>query len=254
MKVHLFQTNPVWEDRPGNLDRARRLVEATNPAQGDLVIFPEMFDTGFSMDARKNADRDGRTSSFLMETAARFGCCVLGGRTVPGGDGKGKNVATAFGPDANLLCEYAKVHPFTLGGEHEGFEPGDRVEVFEWGGMKIAPIICYDLRFPELFRKALLMGAEAFAVIACWPKTRAAHWRALLIARAIENQAWVFGCNRSGNDPKLEFMGGSMAVAPTGEVVAESFEIDACVSADVDADDVRRWRRKFPAWKDHRLL
>jgi predicted amidohydrolase len=254
MNVHLFQTNPVWEDRQGNLDRARALVEVASPSEGDLVIFPEMFDTGFSMDVHKNADTDGRTAGFLRETADRYACCVMGGRTIVGSGGCGVNVATAFGPGGRLLCEYAKVHPFTLGGEHEAFESGDSVKIFEWGGMKIAPIICYDLRFPELFRQALLQGAEAFAVIACWPKTRGAHWRALLIARAIENQAWVFGCNRSGSDPKLEFSGGSMAVAPTGEVIAESFEEDGCVVAEAQVDDVRRWRRKFPAWKDHRLL
>ncbi|MFZ4573818.1 MAG: nitrilase-related carbon-nitrogen hydrolase [Phycisphaerales bacterium] len=253
MHAHLLQIDPAWEDAPTNFAAAAASARLARPAPGDLVVLPEMFDTGFSMNVAKTTDR-GATLDAMGAIASEHGVCVVGGRTVAGAAGKGRNVATAVGPGGEVLCEYTKCHPFTLGGEHLSFESGDGPRVFEWKGLRIAPIICYDLRFPELFRRAMVMGAEAFVVIACWPATRHAHWRALLPARAIENQAYVLGCNRSGSDPKLEYMGGSMAVSPTGETLAETFERGSILKVEVDPGAVRRWREKFPAWKDHRFI
>lgn len=253
MNAHLLQLDLAWEDPATNLTRAAEAARRADPAPGDLIVLPEMFDTGFSMNAAASIDR-GTTLDAMRQIAARYGVCVLGGRTVAGTDGRGRNVATAVGPDGAVLCEYTKCHPFTLGGEHLAFDAGDGPRLFSWGGLTIAPIICYDLRFPELFRRAMRMGAEAFVVIACWPSARHAHWRTLLPARAVENQAYVLGCNRSGKDPKLEYMGGSMAVGPTGETLVESFEPNAVIRVPLDPAAVRRWREKFPAWKDHRLI
>jgi predicted amidohydrolase len=120
--------------------------------------------------------------------------------------------------------------------------------------LKVCPAICYDLRFPELFRRGLLMGAEVFAIGSNWPANREFHRRALSIARAIENQAFVLSVNRTGRDPGLEYPGGTLAISPRGEVLGELGSEEGVMSVEIDPGDVRRWRSVFPAWRDHRLL
>src|SRR5690606_23399722 len=119
--------------------------------------------------------------------------------------------------------------------------------------LTICPAICYDLRFPELFRIGLGMGAEAFCLGANWPQARQNHWRALAIARAIENQAFVFALNRTGADPHLQYGGGSIAVGPKGEILGELGDEEQVLSVEVDPEVVHAWRREFPAWRDLRL-
>jgi omega-amidase len=120
------------------------------------------------------------------------------------------------------------------------------------GPFKIAPTICYDLRFPELYRHAVLAGADLITVIASWPAPRIAHWRALLIARAIENQAFVVAVNRVGTDPDHEYGGESLIVSPQGEILAEAGPNTAVISADIDPRTTASWRTAFPALRDHR--
>lgn len=250
MRVHLVQLDIVWEDRPANLVRAERLLAHVAP--GDLVLLPEMFDSGFSLNIERTADVRAETGAFLSATAARLGATIVGGTTALGPEGKGRNRALAFGPDGAELARYDKVHPFSFGREQSRFEGGGRVDVFEWNGMKVCPVICYDLRFPELFRAGLTLGAEMFVVIANWPAARVEHWRVLLAARAIENQAWVAAVNRSGRDPFLEYPGASRVVDPRGRVVLETGDAEGAPSAEIDPGVVRAWREAFPAWKDGR--
>lgn len=254
MKVHLVQADLAWEDRPENHRRLTSLVHSAQPDAGDLILLPEMCDSGFSANTPVTADFAGDTLKFVQTLASDTRATVVAGRTRPGeGGGKPRNVASVAGPDG-ARCEYTKIHPFPLGQEVQAFTPGDEIVLFEWNGMKVAPVICYDLRFPELFRHGLQKGAECFALIACWPTVRLAHWRALCIARAIENQAFVFACNRTGEEPGINYSGGSLIVSPTGDVLAEGSAGSEVVSAEIDVGVLRRWRDKFPAWKDHRLL
>lgn len=275
MKAHLVQLNMIWEQAAANREKVAQLLDMADVSPGDFVLLPEMFDTGFSMNTKATADK-GETLQFLGELAAEFQVTVQGGRTIHDCHcAKASNVMTIVAPvDAatssshvayRLVDQYAKIHPFSLGMEHTAFEGGSRVFTYEWVGaadgprLKVCPAICYDLRFPELFRLGLDQGAEAFALGACWPKTRQHHWRALLIARAIENQAFVFGVNRVGQDPNgafgngLEYIGGSIAVGPTGEVLGELAAEEAVLSVEIDPGAVKRWREKFPAWKDRKL-
>lgn len=263
MRAHLVQFDIAWEDKPRNYARVRRLIadaaEAGRLRPGDLAVLPEMFDTGFSFTLDRTEDRGGKTLAFIREVAAEFRITLHGGRTVVGPDGRGLNLATVAGPDGAVLAEYAKVHPFTYGREGEFFTGGDRVVTYAWRAdedrtLTVCPAVCYDLRFPELFRRGLMMGAEAFALGANWPAPRAHHWRALLIARAIENQAFVFGVNRCGNDPHLAYAGGSIAVGPKGDVLGEMGGEEGVLSVDVDVAALREWRETFPAWKDLRLI
>lgn len=267
MRAHLIQMNIAWEDKQANYDKVERLLSRANPAPGDLVLLPEMFDTGFSFNLETTADKDGGTLRYLTQLAEDLGVYVQGARTVHACHcTHAQNRATVVGPTGELLADYAKIHPFSFGREPERFEGGREVLVYDWkdaaretdhrsaGSLRICPAICYDLRFPELFRLGLFRGAEAFAIGANWPEARQHHWRALLIARAIENQAFVLGVNRTGNDPTLAYAGGSMAVGPRGDILGELSSEEAVLSVEIDPAQVRAWRDKFPAWRDIKLM
>ena len=221
---------------------------------GSLVVLPEMYDSGFSLNVDITQDEAGQSAEFVSQLARDLGVTVQAGLTRVGPDGMGRNRAIVCDPSGAKIASYDKIHPFSYGREGERFAGGDRVETFTWesGGeeLRVCPVICYDLRFPELFRRGLGAGAEVFAIGANWPLARAGHWRALSIARAIENQAFVLGVNRCGEDPHLAYGGGTIAVSPTGEVLGELGEAPGVLSSEVDAAAVRAWRREFPAWRD----
>lgn len=250
-----MQLDIAWEDKRRNFDAVRDLLARAPVSPGDYVLLPEMFDTGFSFNIQTTSDQDCATLGFLTRLADDLRSTVQGGRTIPSSHRcAAGNIMTVVAPGGRILCEYRKVHPFSFGKEHETFAGGDRVETFLVGGLTASPAICYDLRFPELFRLGLLAGAELFGVGACWPKARQHHWRALLIARAIENQAIVLGCNRTGRDPRLEYVGGSIAVGPKGDVLGELGPEPGVLSVEIDPVSVRAWRGAFPAWKDMKLI
>lgn len=251
-RTHLVQMDIAWEDPAANFDRVRRMVSGAGIARGDLVVLPEMYATGFSLQVERTADEDGAQARFLRELAAATGATVMGGITIRGA-AKARNRAVVCGSAGEDLASYDKIHPFSFGREHEVFEGGTGITTFAWNGLRVMPTICYDLRFPELFRAGLARGAEAFVVIASWPSARREHWRALAVARAIENQAWVFAVNRAGSDPYLEYAGGSLVVDPRGQVVVEAGETETVLSVPCDAAAVRTWREEFPAWRDGRL-
>jgi predicted amidohydrolase len=268
-RAHLIQIASAWEDPAANRERLLDLIDAIDPAprEGDLILLPEMFDTGFSTNLAVTADKGNATLHALAEIAQEHRVTVQGGRTVHDCHcSHGSNTMSVVAHDAQmgsrLLCEYRKIHPFALTGEDRAIAPGTRVETYDWtfpsspnaDRLKVCPVICYDLRFPELFRKGLLQGAEVFAVGACWPAKRIHHWRALLIARAIENQAFVLGVTRTGREPGVEYAGGTIAIDPTGKVLGELGPDEGVLSVEINPGTLRDWRGAFPAWKEHRLL
>ncbi len=261
MRAHAVQLDIAWEDRAANHARTAALLERASIAPGDLVVLPEMFDTGFSFRTELTADRDGATLRFLQETARKHRVTLQGARTVIGPDGRGRNRASIIAPDGQVIAEYDKIHPFSFGRENEFFSGGDRVVVYPWNGgpgagaaLCVCPAICYDLRFPEIFRQGLLMGAQVYALGANWPLPRALHRLALGIARAIENQAYVICVNRAGHDPHLKYAGGSYVIDPMGEVLLDAGESEGVFSVQIDPGVIAAWREKFPAWKDAKLL
>lgn len=258
MRAHLVQLDMAWEAPEENFRRVGRLLDGTDIGAGDLVLLPEMFATGFSLNTEVTADKGGVTLRFLQGLAEDLGCWVQGGRTVHDCHcAKADNRMSVLSPEGALVREYTKVHPFSFGREPERFAGGERVETWEWtaGGSRavVCPAICYDLRFPELFRIGAVRGAEVFALGACWPAARAGHWRALAIARAIENQGVVLAVNRTGNDPHLAYCGGTIAVDAKGEVLGELGDEPGVLSVEVDVAAVREWRGVFPALQDVRL-
>ncbi len=253
MNVIGVQLDSAWEDPHGNFAKVDRLLAGTPPSPGGLVVLPEMFSTGFSFDLSKTVQSEAREAEeFLRSLARRYDIAVLGGVVNSSGKGRGRNEAVAFAPDGSLLARYAKQRPFSGAGEDLVHEAGFETVTFGWGGFTVAPFVCYDLRFPELFRSAVQAGADLLVVIAAWPAKRIEHWLTLLRARAIENQAWVVGVNRCGTEPLFDYNGRSIVVDPLGTVVADAGESEGVFSAAVDAAAVRAWREEFPALRDAR--
>ena len=253
VKIAAVQLDIAWEDKAANFARVRALLAAAPPEPGSLIVLPEMFATGFSMNlAATRQDAAREDEAFLAALAREHRANVLGGVVSPGEGAIGRNDAVAFSPDGTLLARYTKMHPFSLGGEAEGHAAGDGIVTFACGGFTVAPFVCYDLRFPEIFRAAARAGANLFTVIALWPAKRQQHWLTLLQARAIENQAYVIGVNRVGSEPQYSYAGRSVVIDPHGVIIADAGEQERVLTATLDAETVHAWRRDFPALRDAR--
>ena len=223
MKIYAVQHDIAWENKAANFTKVTAMLEAARPEAGSLVVLAEMFATGFSKDLAQTKEAPGgETEAFLRSLAVKYSCAVVGGLVGCSSDDRGRNEALVIGPTGEELLRYVKIQPFTGGDEHVVHEAGTQVMTFEFGGFKIVPLVCYDLRFPELARSALRQGAELLVYIASWPIKRAQHWVTLLQARAIENLAWVVGVNRCGTDPSFTYPGRSMVVDPHGVIVADA--------------------------------
>ncbi len=250
MRIHCCQHDVTWEDKAANHARVRDLVESAAPDEGDVLLLPEMFATGFSMNVATITDTTTHeTESFLAEIAQQYRITVLGGVVTASGT-RGRNECVVIGPEGNEVGRYAKMHPFTFAGENRHYVRGVGPIVVPAGPFAVSPFVCYDLRFPEVFRTAVIRGASLFAVIANWPTARAEHWSSLLRARAIENQAYVAGVNRCGSDWRQEYAGGSVVFGPKGELVAEAGDGEEVISAELDFAALDAYRREFPALAD----
>lgn len=209
----LLQIDLAWEDPAANRALIERTLHEARPRPGTFVLVPEMAETGFVPSVPER--EDGRGAQFAAALARRFGIWLQHGCVARGPDGFGRNMAIIAAPDGSIVARYAKIHPFGYGSETKGFRGGDGLAPVDISAgvsespVCIAPFICYDLRFPEVWRLAALAGVEVFSIGANWPERRKGAWRALCVARAIENQAFVLGCNRVGSDPNAAYRGGS---------------------------------------------
>jgi len=255
MYVAGLQLDIVWEDKKANHAKVRDLVGAANLPKGALLALPEMFATGFSMNVAEIAQTDAReTETFLGALAKQHGIFVCGGVVVRPAGGKGLNQSVTFSPDGALIARYSKIHPFSYGGETEQYQGGGEILTYLAGPVEVAPFVCYDLRFPEIFRVAVKKGAQLYTVIANWPEPREAHWLALLKARAIENQAFVVGVNRCGRDPKLAYSGRGQIVDPRGNVLADGGTKEGVFGAEIDLAALQQYRKDFPALNDAKFI
>jgi omega-amidase len=253
LKIEILQYDIRWENRDENFALIREALSHTPPEPGSLLVLPEMFSTGFSMDVPQQGEApDGPSSAFLRELASQYGIATVGSfplRCSKGG--KGLNRLLAFAPDGRQLARYDKIHPFTYGQEAEHYRGGHRLPLFDYNGWRVCPTICYDLRFPELYRRAVLEGgAELILVIANWPSRRSEHWKALLRARAIENQAVVVGVNRIGSDPLVGYSGDSLVIDALGQTLLALEESAGRQAVTLDRAALLAWREQFPALRD----
>jgi len=252
MKIFGVQFDIVWENKPANFATVRRLLMAARPEEGSLVILPEMFATGFSMNADAMAELyDGATEQFLAGLAKEFAVWIVAGAVMRGQDGRARNKCLVFNSTGDLKAFYAKMRLFTPGGESKHYTPGMKPVAFTWGDCVVSPFICYDLRFPELFRRTITEHhPELFVVIANFPEKRIHHWVRLLQARAIENQAYVVGVNRIGSDPVQKYSGRSLVVDPEGEIVVDAGEAETVISGKLDLSRLRQYRQNLPFLAD----
>jgi predicted amidohydrolase len=247
------QMDIAWGDKRANFERARRLAAEAKGRGAGVLVLPEMFATGFLLDPAITAEgEDGETPAFLKALAREHGLAVIGGYVRKRRQGKGANVAVAIGPDGRVLAEYSKAHLIGLLGEDAVHEAGAGPRPFALAGVEMACFVCYDLRFPELFR-LVAAGTAVVFVIASWPAVRQRHWDLLLPARAVENQQFVVGVNRVGRGGGLEFLGGTVIYAPNGDALAFGGAQEGLVVAKLDLEVVDRIRAAFPALGDRRL-
>lgn len=251
MQVFCCQHDIAWEDRNANHSRVESLLRDSALPQGALVILPEMFTSGFSLNVELIAESPAReTESFLKRMAASLGVYLMGGVVSLDKLGKGRNEAVTFSPDGEEVSRYCKMRPFTLGGESLHFAGGAAPVFFDWLGCSVSPFICYDLRFPEIQRQAGSNRAQLMTFIASWPDARLSHWVTLLQARAIENQCYVAGVNRIGSDPNLHYSGRSVIVDPSGTIIADAGDRECVIGAELDLNALEDYRSKLPFLND----
>lgn len=239
-------------DRAGNLAVARQAVIEAGRRGSDLVVLPELWLQGYALDRSRELalEADDPLWLDLSSLAAEARCAIAGG-LMAWDRGAPRNRLVVHGRDGKLLAHYDKLHLFGAG-EAGAFEAGQDVAVVDLGWCRAGLAICYDLRFPELFRALVRKGAEIVLLAAQWPLTRKEHWRTLVRARAIENQVYVAACTRTGFEESIRYSGGSMLVDPWGDVVVEAGAGPVLLTATVDMGRVREIREKFPVWRDVR--
>jgi omega-amidase len=220
MIIALVSLNQKWEDKSANLLSCETLIKRAKRFQADLVIFPEMTLTGFSMNTAEIAEKFGESESVeaFRALAREYGLGIIVGivlkkNTKPG------NYAVFIDKSGEIACTYQKIHPFSFAGESDHFEAGREITRVDFESMNLGLTICYDLRFPELY-SALGTNSDLIVNIANWPAKRRHHWDILLRARAIENQIFIVGVNRTGKDiAGLVFAKSSQIIGPNGENV-----------------------------------
>jgi predicted amidohydrolase len=252
MRIAAIQADLTWEDPGANHRRLAPRVAAAADDGARLVVLPEMFATGFSMHTDRIAEPpDGPSTEFLRDCAQRHGVHVAGSIAVlPPGAERPRNRLTVAHPDGGI-SHYDKIHPFSYGREHEHYDAGDELVTITIDDVRCSLFVCYDLRFADEFW-ALADATDCYVVVANWPASRRHHWRSLLVARAIENQAYVVGCNRVGTAPGLEYEGDTMIVDPLGAITAEAGPGEGSAIAEVDPAVVASIRAEFPFLPDRR--
>jgi len=252
MNVLALQLDIVWHDPAANIEKVRRLLERAHIPEGAMLVLPEMFATGFSMDVEQTSGSSiSITNEFLSALSRDRKVCVVAGVVSRQQNGKPVNEAAVYFPDGQIL-RYQKIHPFTPGGESANYAAGQQLLLFDWQGLKVAPFVCYDLRFPEVFRAATHRGAQVLIDIANWPVARQEHWTTLLRARAIENQAYMIGVNRCGKDPSFSYAGGSQIIGPRGGIIADAGPREGIITASLCLDALNEYRRDLPFLADLR--
>ncbi len=250
MRICVVQTDIVWEDKTANMRRYEAYFKEAASYGAELIVFPEMSLTGFSMDSALAESCDGKTCAYFGRMALQYGLnCVFG--YTERCDDKVCNRLAVADQNGRVLRRYTKMHPFGPGGEL-ALTAGDEPVCFSLNGMNIGLTICYDLRFPELYRQ-LSKICGCVIVSANWPASRREHWITLLKARAIEDQCYIIGCNRVGIGDGIEYCGDSMVVAPDGTVMAMAEQgAEQIISADVFTYVVENVRADFPVLRDRR--
>lgn len=254
MRVALGQLDMVWEDKERSFLKAEEMIKEAAGGGCDIIVFPEMSFTGFSMNLEKIGEckQDSHTIATMKRFAGQyhiaiaFGWAALGEK--PGA--KGTNRFSLVDQSGELIADYAKMHPFTYGHETEFYEKGTEIVTVPFLGRTISLFVCYDLRFPEIFQIAA-READVIFVVANWPAIRSAHWETLLRARAIETQSYVVGVNCVGERDGEVYSGDSMAVDSIGNILGKISGKEGVLICNLD-DRAWNLRKKFATASDRR--
>jgi len=247
LEVCLVQADLAWQDAETN---RRRLAAMMDSQPGcDLYVIPETFTTGFLGDAGLDAESmDGPSVAWMREQARSRAAAVAGSLVIADAEGRRYNRLVFMPPDSEAFV-YDKRHRFTFGGEDQRYTAGERPVVAEWRGWRFDLQVCYDLRFPVWCRNTRRFDVQLF--VANWPAPRADHWRSLLKARAIENQAYVIGVNRCGRDGNdLDYDGDTVIRGPDGWRMGELGREEGCCRASLDLAALRSFRERLPFLDD----
>lgn len=248
LKVTLIQPDMYWQNPAENRAMYEELMDQS-AGNTDLVLLPEMFSTGFTMDSRSAAEpMGGESCQWLQQQAQQRGIAITGSLAIAEGERYVNRMIFSF-PDGNLVY-YDKRHLFRMAGEHERYQPGDKRVVVEYRGWRILLQVCYDLRFPVFSRNN--NDYDLALYVANWPQPRRQPWRKLLQARAIENLCYVAGVNRVGTDANgYNYSGDSMLVDFKGDrLIDHQPGVPFCDTATLSAQKLAQFKESFPAWMD----
>ena len=255
IKVALGQIKIIWEDKEKNRAICEKMIKRATQVNADLIIFPELTLTGFTMNVSQIAEDagDSPTMLFFKGLAKKYQINIIFGVALKSKNGKkGRNMAIMVDTSGRVRTQYQKIHPFSFAREEKYYQPGDKLALFSIKGLKCALIICYDLRFPGLFEALAKHQPEAVIIIANWPKVRIRHWQTLLSARSLDMQCYVIGVNRVGKGADLEYNGYSSAYSVTGEKIVEYKNKETLSFVELDKKAVSNQRRAFTSLRDKR--
>lgn len=255
MKIALVSLDQQWENKAANKQKvaATLALIAARYTDIDLVVYPEMTLTGFTMESEriKEAEGSSDTIAFFEEQAKKYGVNIAFGVVLSKGEKATNNLVVVS--EQGVLATYAKIHPFSYAGEDNYYQAGDELKKLTIGGTTIGLTICYDLRFPELYQ-GYSKDCQVLLNIANWPERRVTHWKALIKARAIENQVFVVGVNRIGKDGNgLQYVASSEIVSPYGEELKGVSLSEEVAVYEIDLGEVAQYRKEFPVKNDRKI-
>jgi predicted amidohydrolase len=253
MKIGLIQYDQAWESKGKNQGKIETLLEKST-RDFSLLIFPEMTLTGFTMKSHEFAEElNGPSRDFFCNLSVKYNTEIFAGIIEKDND----DIFNSFihiNKSGELVCKYRKIHPFSFSGEDKNYKKGNKTVTTTIDNWKIGLSICYDLRFPELFRQYAKQRVDLIVTIANWPTSRISHWRALLKARAIENQCFVAGVNRVGTDLSNDYNGFSSIINPLGEELLVIENQEGLFLYDVPLKETAEIREKLPFLNDITLI
>lgn len=252
MKISLVQYNPEWENPVNNIAKIEKMI--LDLPETDLLIFPELSLTGFTMKSQDYGEEaDGISMKYFISLAQRLKKDIFAG-VIENDNGSYFNNLIHFDRNGLIAARYRKIHPFSYADEDRFYSPGDELVVTKINKIRFGLTVCYDLRFPELYRKYTKEGVDMLINIANWPSKRILHWQSLLRARAIENLSFMIGVNRTGTDPYNEYNGCSGVYSPLGDEIVSVVDDEKIITVDINTDEVAETRARLPFLNDIKLI
>lgn len=253
MKAALVQYSPIWGEPEKNIEKIDKFIDSCISDE-DIIVLPEMTVTGYTMESEKYAEEiDGLSTRYFIEKSAKIKKHIFAG-IIENDNGKIYNSLVHFDRQGLITARYRKIHPFSLAEEEKSYSSGKEIVTTTIDNIKIGLTICYDLRFPELYRLYMKEGCKLLINAANWPQKRINHWQTLAKAHAISNLSYFIGVNRVGNDPFHEYNGNSTVINPLGKSIAHNEGDETVISAEMDFEFLDKIRNSYGFLNDIKLI